>query len=163
MKNKYLIMALIVIILPVSGCIQSDTSKINELAPTINNHIKQGDKSFNDAAWNVNNFNYDNALQKCENATAEFNLAKSAAQDANEFAKNSQDYVYIQYFGLVINEIDAKISATSELNMAIQFFAAGENETANNHVSSANRFMQKAVDFMNQKEEIVKKNPTKFS
>jgi len=162
MKNKYLILTLILIILPISGCIQSDTNKINELAPTINNHIKQGDKSFNDAAWNANNFNFDKALQNCENATGEFNLAKSAAQDANDFAKDTEDNVYIEYFGLVINEIDAKLSATSELNMAIQFFATGDNETANTHVSSANQFMERAVEYMNQKEEIVKQNPSKF-
>ncbi|MGC9516725.1 MAG: hypothetical protein ACP5C3_03390 [Methanomicrobiales archaeon] len=162
MKNNYLILILILGIIFLSGCIQSDTSKINELAPNINNHIKQGDKSFNDAAWNTNNFNYQEASQNCANATSEFNLAKSSANEANNLAKNTGDSVYIQYFGLVLNEIDAKLSATSELNLAIQYFAQGDNETANSYVSSSNDFMSKAVEYMDQKEVIVNNNPSKF-
>ena len=162
MDNKIIILGLITLIIFLSGCIQSDVSKIDGLSTSINTHLKNGDQNFNNAGYDANKFLYDQALKNCDNATAEYNQARSLASEGLTFANSSNDTVYTTYMQYVLDELDAKINATNELKTAIPFLMDNDTVNANNHVANANAFMSKSTDFNNQREDIVKQNPTKF-
>lgn len=144
------------------GCIQYEIDNINKLSPTINEHLKKGDEFYNEAAVNSNEYYFESGLENCDKALYEFNLAKSSARKALEYAINSDDDVFIEYLECTVGEIDAKINATSELKLAIQHFEEGDDTTANSHVYEANEFMEKAMEYKKKREEVVKQNPTKF-
>jgi hypothetical protein len=162
MDNKIIIVGLLTLVIFLSGCIQSDASKIDGLSTSINTHLKNGDQYYNNAGNNTNKFQYDTALTNCDNATAEFNQARSFATQGLTFANNSNDTVYITYMQDVLDEIDAKINATNELKTAIPFLKNNDTVNANIHLGNANGFMAKAIDFNTQRENIVKQNPAKF-
>lgn len=162
MDNKIIILGLVTLIIFLSGCIQSDVSKIDGLSTSINTHLKNGDQYYNNAGYNDNKFQYDLALKNCDNATTEFNQARSLASEGLTYANNSNDTVYSTYMQYVLDELDAKINATNELKTAIPFLMDNNTVNANNHAGNANGFMSKATDFNSQREGIVKQNPTKF-
>ena len=87
---------------------------------------------------------------------------ESLASQGFTYAQNSNDTVYINYMQYVLNEIDAKINATNELKTAIPYLMDNDTVNANTHVSNANGFMNNATTFNNQRQDIVKQNPTKF-
>ncbi len=164
MNNKIIIIVVLVaVVVSISGCIQSDTSQINSVSPTINNHLKNGDVDFNNAVVNTNNFQYIQALSNCENASSEYNTALSSAQQAATYAANSNDPVLVNYTNLVTSEINAKINATSQLQIAITYLAQNDTVDANNHIDEANEFMANATEFSAQRNTIIKQNPTKFN
>ncbi|KAF5086845.1 hypothetical protein [Methanobacterium aggregans] len=162
MKNKILIISLLVLVVGLSGCIDSGASKIDGLAPSINSHLKTGDTAYNQAVYHANRFQYDKALEDCSNATNEFNAAKSSADQALTYAKDSNDNVFVSYMGYLVNEIDAKVNATSELQLAIPYMQQNDTSSANVHRDLANNYMNQAVDFKAKRDAIASQNPSKF-
>lgn len=162
MQNKILIVALVILTVSFSGCIQSDVSKIDQSAATINNHLKAGDEYYNNAASDSNQQLYIKALEECDNATNEFTQAKSSAQDAYTYSKNTKEVVFIEYIQNVLSEIDAKLNATSELKTSITYFQKNSTTTGNQHLTLANNYMDQALVFKGNRESIVQQNPTKF-
>jgi hypothetical protein len=162
MDNKIILLGLVMLVIFLSGCIQSEASKIDELTTSINSHLKNGDVYYNNAGTDTNKFFYDMALKNCDNASSEFNQARSFTTQGLTYAKDSNDTVYVNYMQTVLNEIDAKINATNELKSAIPYLMDNDTVNANNHVSNANEFMDKAITYNDQREQIVKQNPTKF-
>jgi hypothetical protein len=162
MQNKILIVALVILTVLFSGCIQSDASRIDQSANTINNHLKAGDDYYNSAASDSNKQLYSKALEECDNATNEFSQAKSSAQDANTYAKNSKEVVFIEYVQNVLNEIDAKLNATSELKTAVTFLQKNSTTTGNQHLTLANNYMEQALVYKGNRESIVEQNAAKF-
>ena len=162
MDNKIIILGIVVIIIFFSGCIQSDSSKIDGVSTSINTHLKSGDGDYNNAGTDANKFLYSKGLKEIDNASSEFNLAKSFASQSFTYAQNSNDTIYINYMQSVLNEIDAKINATNELKTAIPYLMDNDTVNANIHIGNANGFMNKATTFNDQRENIVKQNPTKF-
>jgi hypothetical protein len=63
---------------------------------------------------------------------------------------------------LTLQELDAKINATTELKMAIPLFKGNDTTSANEHVDLANQYMRSSQEFKIQKQNIVKQNPNKF-
>ena len=161
MDNKIIIVGIIILITFLSGCIQSDISKIDELSQSINIHLKNGDDQFNNAVSNTNKANYNNALTYCENATSEFQKARTYAFEGVTHAKNSNNTIYINYMQLVLDEIDAKLNATNELKTAIPLINNNVTD-ANNHIGNVNHFMEIATSCYDQRKVIIKENPGKF-
>jgi hypothetical protein len=162
MDNKIIILGLVIIVVFLSGCIQSDSSQIDVLATSINTHLKNGDGDYNTAGIDTNEFLYSAALDECNNASSEYNQAQSLASQGLTYAQNSNDTVYASYMQSVLNEIDAKINATNELKTAIPYLQDNNTINANIHSSNVNGYMDDATTFNNQRENIVKQNPTKF-
>ena len=162
MGNKFIILVFMTLIIFFSGCIQSDSSKIDGVSTSINSHLQKGDEYFNTAGSDANKFLYDMALKNCDNATGEFNQARSFAAEGYTYAKNSNDTVYINYMQYVLDEIDAKLNATNELKTAIPYLQNNDTVNANDHVGNANQFMDIATQFNAKREEIIKQNPSKF-
>lgn len=162
MDNKFIILGIVTLIIFLSGCIQSDASKIDGLSTTINSHLKKGDDFYNNAGYDTNKFLYDLALKNCENATNEFTQARNYADEGLTYAKNSNDTVYLNYMQNLVNEIDAKMNATNELKAAIPYLVDNDTSNANSHIGDANAFMDDATNFNSIREQIVKDNPSKF-
>ena len=164
MKNKIipLILIMIIIIVALSGCIQSGIDNINDIAPTINDHLKKGDDYYNQASLNVNNYLLDNASSDCDNAISEFNAAKSSAEQALTYAQDSNNSVFINYMQDTVGEIDSKLNATLELQQAIPYFQQKDSLDGNSHVVLANQFMDQAIEYKAKKDSLVKQNPSKF-
>lgn len=162
MDNKFIILGMVTLIIFLSGCIQSDASKIDGLSTSINSHLKKGDDFYNNAGYDTNKYLYDMALSNCENATSEFTQARNYADEGLTYAKNSNDTVYLNYMQNVVNEIDAKMNATNELKTAIPYLSDNDTSNANSHIGDANSFMEEATNFNSIREQIVKDNPSKF-
>lgn len=162
MDNKFIILGIVTLIIFLSGCIQSDASKIDGLSTTINSHLKKGDDFYNNAGYDTNKYLYDLALKNCDNATSEFTQARNYADEGLTYAKNSNDTVYMNYMQNVVNEIDAKMNATNELKAAIPYLSDNDTSNANSHIGDANAFMDDAKNFNSIREQMVKDNPSKF-
>ena len=162
MKNKIVILVVIMFVIFFSGCIQSNISQIDGLSSTINSHIKNGDQYYNNSGKAVNQFQYSTALNYCNNASNEFNLAQNSAKQGLTYAQNSNDTVYVNYMQNVVNELDAKINATKELKEAISYLQDNDTVNANTHIGNANDLMNNAVQFNNLRQQIIQQNPTKF-
>ncbi|MEL7669306.1 hypothetical protein [Methanobacterium sp.] len=165
MKNKILPLLLVIFmmaIVAISGCIQSDASSINGLSSTINNHLKNGDSYYNTAVTNVNKYSLDNASSNADSALSEFNSAKTSAQKALSYAQNSKDSVFTEYMQNFMGEIDAKINATSQLQQAVTYFKQKDSTNGNSHVTLANSYMDRSIQYETANNNLVKQNPSKF-
>jgi hypothetical protein len=162
MRNYVIILTLVTLTVFLSGCVGSQISNIDQLATKINENMKNGNSYYNQAATSINKFLYDIALVQCNSAASQFDLAKSSSQEALIYARTSQDQVYINYLQLTVNEVDAKINATTELKLAIPLYQANDTRTANTHVTLANGYMKKSLEYEAQRQTIVDQNPNKF-
>jgi hypothetical protein len=160
--NRLIIISVVLAIVFLSGCVQSDVSSINDMTISINNHLKKGDEYYNQSATNTNKLNLNQALKDANNANTEYSSAQASAQTALNSAKNSNDGIYIDYIQNALFEIQAKLNATSELKTAITLLDSNGTSSANNHLSLANDFMDKALQYKKNRDEIVKQNPNKF-
>lgn len=161
MNNKIIIVGIIILITFLSGCIQSDISKIDGLSPSINVHLKNGDAYLKNAINDTNKASYNSSLKNCENATSEFKQAKKFASEGFTYAKDSNNTLYINYMQSVLDEIDAKLNATKELQTAIPLLM-NNNTNANYHLNYVNDFIDKAKVCYSQRNAIIKQNPDKF-
>lgn len=159
---RIVIVAVILITVFLSGCIQSDISNINDMSISINDHLKKGDEYYNQSADNTNKMILTQALKDAESAIIEYTSAQTSAQTALNSAKNSNDGIFIEYIQNAIYEIQAKLNATSELKTAINLLQNNDTYNANSHLGSANDFMSKALIYKKNREDIVKQNPGKF-
>ncbi|WBF08784.1 hypothetical protein [Methanothermobacter thermautotrophicus] len=162
MKRIHFIILLILVV-AVSGCINSGNGSINQLVPEINDHIKKGDSYFNESAIAANSFKLDEALSKCELAASEYRSARDLASEALGYARNGADPIIVNYLEILVSELDAKINATIELKNAIQMLSINETENGNSNIEMANSYMRTAKELESERMEIVKKNPEKFS
>jgi hypothetical protein len=165
MKNKILPLILVISLIAVvaiSGCIQSDASSINGLSSTISNHLKNGDNYYNTAVINSNKYSLDTASSNADSALSEFNSAKTSAQKALSYAQNSKDGVFTEYMQNLMVEIDARINATSEFQQAISYFKQKDSTNGNSHVTLANSYMGRSIQYETENNNLVKQNPSKF-
>ena len=162
MKNKIILLIVLVLVVAFSGCVQSDATKINGISSEVNTHLKNGDNYFNKAASDLNKFTYNTTAVNCNNALTEFNSAKSSAQEGLNYAQNTNDSVLINYMQLTVSEIDARVNATLELQQAITYLQTKDSTNGNPHVTNANQYMDTSMDYKTKKDNIVKQNPSKF-
>lgn len=160
--KRIIVVAVVLLVVFLSGCIQSDVNNINDLAGTINSHLKKGDDYYNKSATGANRLSLSQALTDSNSASDEYSLAQTSAQTALASAKNINDGIYIDYMQNALLEIQAKLNATSELNSAIKLLQNNQTSSANVHLDSANSYMVKAMDYKNNRDDIVKQNPSKF-
>lgn len=160
--NRILVVAVILAVVFLSGCIGSDISNINDMASSINSHLKKGDDYYNRSAINTNRLSLNQALTDSNSARDEYSLAQTSAQTALNSAKNANDGIFIDYVQNALLEIQAKMNATSELNTAIKLLQNNQTTSANTHLLAANDYMNRAQQYKANRDEIVKQNPTKF-
>lgn len=162
MQSKMLILTLITLTVFLGGCLQSDVGRMNDMAISINNHLIRGDEYYNLSASHTNQELYSQALAESNNASYEYGLAQSTANEAYNSAKNTQDPIYIDYMQNVLLELEAKLNATTELKNTINFLQNNQTSEANKSMNLANNYMDKALEYQKNRKEIVKQNPSKF-
>lgn len=160
--NRIIVVAVVLLVVTLSGCVQADISNINDLTASINSHMKNGDEYYNSSAANTNYNYFSKALSDSNSASGEYSMAQTSAQTALTSAQNANDDVLIDYVQNAILEIQAKLNATSELNQAIELLQKNDTEGANTHLFEANEYMNSALQYRSNRDEIVKKNPSKF-
>ncbi|MEN6329398.1 MAG: hypothetical protein ABFC91_03815 [Methanobacteriaceae archaeon] len=162
MRKWTLILVLLILVIFSSGCVNSDLSRMDQLASTINDHLQQGDSYYNQAVASANKFQYEPALTQANSASSEFDQGRSSTQEALIYAQNSKEQVYINYFQLTLQELDLRINATSELKMAIPYLQSNETSTANQHLNLANDYMEQSINLKTQKDDLVTQNVAMF-
>ena len=162
MKNKIIPLIVLMFVVSLSGCIESDATQISGLSSTINDHLKNGDNYFNNAASNLNKYSFNSTASNCNNALSEFNSAKTSAAQGLNYAQNSKDDIYIQYMQLTVAEIDSRVNATTELQQAINYLQMKNSVNGNSHVALANQYMDASMGYKTKRDNIVKQNPSKF-
>ncbi|HTX61326.1 MAG TPA: hypothetical protein VMC48_03380, partial [Methanobacterium sp.] len=86
--NRIIVIAVILVIVFLSGCVQSDINNINDMSMSINAHLQKGDDYYNQSATNTNKMLLNQALTDCNNAYNEYSSAQTSAQSALTTAKN---------------------------------------------------------------------------
>lgn len=162
MRKVIILFALIILTVSLSGCLNTQVAQIDQLTEIINEHLHSGDTYFNQAATSTNRYSYYQAQEQCNNATSQYNLAKTSTQEALIYSKNIQDQVYITYLQITLQEVDAKLNATNELMLAIPLFMNNDTTTANTHVDLANQFMDSSLEYHKQRQDLIQENPNKF-
>ena len=166
MLNKFnklvVVVTVLTLVIIVSGCITSDVGNINSQAININNHVKSGDQYYNQSASDANKLLFAQASSEANNASNEYNQSQTAAQDAYNSAKNSNDAVFVEYLQNVLFEVQAKLNASSELKTSINYLKNNETSLGNEHLQNANNYMNQALQYENASEVIVNQNPSKF-
>ena len=164
MKVKIIILIIIISIIAISGCINGsyNINKINQLSPSISEHIHNGDESYNKSATYLNSKNSENSINESENAMNEYNAARTLASESLKYAENEKEDTYINYIKLVILEIDSKLNATTELQEAAKLFRTNKIYYGNQKLKLANEYMQNSKNYNKQKNEIIKQNQNKF-
>lgn len=160
--NRIFVVAVVLLVVFLSGCIQSEISSINDMSSTVNVHLKKGDEYYNQSATNANKKVLGQALVDSNNAKDEYSLAETSAETALNSAKSVNDAVFIEYIQYALLEIQAKSNATKELNTAIQLLQTNQTTSANTHFVAANNYMNQALQFKADRAEVVSQNPTKF-
>jgi outer membrane murein-binding lipoprotein Lpp len=167
MKNKIILVGVLLMVIAISGCINSDIDAINQIMPKLSDNIESGDVNFNSAVNALNSNNVAIAYSKANTAIDKYNSAKSNLEDIQKYSKNLNDTEYIEYINLISDELDFKINASSNLqsisnlqaiNQASQF----QIDNYNNEVSNINYYMREGVKIQNKRNNIVKNNLDKF-
>ncbi len=160
--NKIIIVSVVTLVIIVSGCINSDVGNINAQATNINNHVKTGDQYYNQSASDTNKQQFTPALTESNNANNEYTQAQTAAQSAYNSAQNSNDAIFVEYLQNILYEVQAKLNATTELKTSINYLKNNDSSNGNQHLTTANNYMNKALQYENNSQEIINQNPSKF-
>ncbi|MCL2116685.1 MAG: hypothetical protein FWH29_10755 [Methanobrevibacter sp.] len=161
MDKKIIIATVLFVTIAISGCITSSIENIDLTMSEISQNIVDGDRNYNEAVKYVNSRNYDAADEKIKNAITSFNEGQNkflSIDNVNEI----NETIYTQYINLIKEEISLKQNATINLQLAIQYYKSGNNETANGYVTKANSFMTQGVVIQNQRHNLAVNNPDKF-
>lgn len=161
MNEKVIIAIVLLFTVAISGCIGSPVDNINLIMPKISEDIVSGNDNYNEAVNFVNSRNYDAADQKIKKSTASFTEAQNKLLSIDSIPQLN-DTIYVQYIELIKQELSFKLNATMDLQLAIQYFKAGNNETANEFVTKANSKMSQGVSIQKQRQALVVNYPDKF-
>ncbi|MDR2831112.1 MAG: hypothetical protein LBB45_08830 [Methanobrevibacter sp.] len=162
MRNKIIVIAILVFVIAISGCINSDMDSINQSIPKLNDNIKNGDLNFNLAVDGLNSNKIANANAKIELAIGNFKNAKINIEDIKRTYKNLNNTKYVTYIDLISKELEFKTNATLSLQSAIQVYS-GEKTTFNRYVDNANDYMKNGVAIQMERYKLVLNNPDLFN
>ncbi|MDR1721841.1 MAG: hypothetical protein LBR24_02195 [Methanobrevibacter sp.] len=162
MKKYIIIIAVLLSLVVISGCINSDMDNINNLIQQLNNNIVNGDLNYNAAVDDLNSHNYDDAAEKINIANENFNECKNKIAEIKQSYKKLNNSLYEDYIDLVGQEIDLKLNATINLKHALNNFQKGNNQTANKYVDYANNFMIDGIQIQKERDQLVSDNTDKF-
>ncbi|MDR3291361.1 MAG: hypothetical protein LBT10_04340 [Methanobrevibacter sp.] len=160
MKNKIIIISVLVLVIAISGCVNSDMESVNQIIPKLNDNMKNGDLNFNLAVNGLNSYNTEIAKVKVHLAIENFNNAKINIGDIQRTYKNLNNTNYITYIDLISKELESKINASLDLQSAVQ---TSSNELIfNRFVESANSYMETGFYYQDRRNTLVQNNPNLF-
>lgn len=127
----------------------------------ISDNIANGDKEYNDAVNLINNKNYDDALEKVLYASDNFN---KSSRDLLVIQNSSDNFkeVHKEYIVTIIDELELKQDAASNLVHAIYYFKNNDNSTGSSYGNKANSLMDEAIQYQDARNKLVNDNPNLF-
>lgn len=127
----------------------------------ISDNIANGDKEYNDAVNLINNKNYDDALEKALYASDNFN---KSSRDLLVIQNSSDNFkeVHKEYIVTIIDEVELKQDAASNLVHAIYYFKNNDNSTGSSYGNKANSLMDEAIQYQDARNKLVNDNPNLF-
>ena len=140
----------------------SSMDNINKSMPKISNKIVQGDKDYNESVELLNERYFDEANQKAESADENYNKSLEKLLKIRDKYEPDLNKVHIKYLDKIIDELKLKLKAVGELNQSIYYLRNYYNYTGSSHGTQANELMAKAVQYQNDRNDIVQKNPKLF-
>ncbi|MDR2544856.1 MAG: hypothetical protein LBD03_04830 [Methanobrevibacter sp.] len=162
MKNKIIVISVLVLVIAISGCVNSDMENINQIIPKLNDNIKNGDSNFNLAVDGLNTNKTDVAEVKVKTAIEKFNNAKTNIDEIQKNYKSLNNTKYINYIDLISEELDYKVNASLALQSAIRT-PSNNRQLFNEYVSYANSWMLKGFYTQDERNSLVLNNPNLFN
>lgn len=163
--NRKLLAVVIIILLAVIvfGLISSNMDYVNSSIPEISNKISTGDINYNNAVKDMNNKQYDNALNELNTAKSAFSSASSLLNDIKKDNSINSNDVYSSYLEATSNEVNYKENASSNLLIAVNALKNNNIPTANNYIYHAGNDMSQALIYQQERNQIVESNHDKFN
>jgi len=143
--------------------IDSSVENINHSMPSISDGIVQGDKDYNESVELLNERSFDEANQKAISAGDNYNDSLKKLEEIRQKYDKDLHEVHKDYIGTTMDELNLKLKAVDELKEAIYYLKMYYNYTGSTHGTEANDIMQDAVNYQNERNEIVQENPKLFT
>lgn len=156
----------IVVLLSISAAIitmDSSMETINKSMPKISEAIVQGDIDYNDSVESLNNRNFYEANQLAQSASKNYNESLDQLLKIRYKYEDDLNNVHKDYLDTAINELELKLKACEQLNQSIYYLENYYNYTGSNYGIEANDLMDDAVNYQNERNEIVQNNPKLFT
>lgn len=131
--------------------------------PAISDGIVQGDKDYNESVELLNERSFDEANQKAISAGDNYNNSLKKLEKIRDKYNKDLHEVHKDYIDTTIDELNLKLKAVDELKEAIYYLRMYYNYTGSTHGTEANDIMQDAVNYQNERNEIVLENPKLFT
>ncbi len=142
--------------------IDSSMDSINKTMPSISDSIVDGDNDYNEAVQLVNDKSFYEAKNKAISAGDNYNNSLNKLDDIRNNYSSDINEVQKDYIDTVIMELELKINAVDNLKEAIGCFELNSNYTGTSYASQANDLIYNAVEYQQQRDEIVKNNSDLF-
>lgn len=143
--------------------LDSSMDNINESMPAISNSIVQGDKDYNESVELLNSKNYEEANQKAISSADNYNNSLHKLEDIRDNYDKDLNEVHKDYIDTTINELQLKLKAVENLKESIYYLEMYDNYTGSDYGSYANEIMYDALNYQNQRNEIVQNNSKLFN
>ena len=166
MSSYIKIIIFIVVLLLISVAIvyvDSSLDNINESMPKISDSIVQGDKDYNESVDLLNTKYFEQSREKAISAEENYNDSLHSLQSIKDKYYKDLNEVHQDYIDTTINELELKLKAVSNLKDAIYYLEMYENYTGSAYGSDANEIMYDALNYQNERNEIVQNNSELFN
>ena len=160
-KRALIFIFLLVIIAIAIVYVGFSMNSLDNSMAEISDNIANGDKEYNDAVNLINNKNYDDALEKALYASDNFN---KSSRDLLVIQNSSDNFkeVHKEYIVTIIDEVELKQDAASNLVHAIYYFKNNDNSTGSSYGNKANSLMDEAIQYQDARNKLVNDNPNLF-
>lgn len=163
MNNKIVIVGILIAVVLVSGCINSEIGNLNKIINDLNKDIVNGDANYNKAINSLNSKDYVNAESSIFNASTSYTNAFNKVSESIKDAEGLNNTLYLNYLNIVKEEIQLKLNATNQLQLAVQSYKSGEADSGNTYSDKAIIAMTQAIIKQKERSKIAKNNPDKFN
>ena len=161
---KLIIFIVVLLFISVSVVyLDSSMDNINESMPEVSDSIVQGDKDYNESVELLNTRYFDQSREKAKSAEDNYNDSLHTLQNIKDKYNKDLNEVHRDYIDTTINELELKLKAVDSLKDAIYYLEMYENYTGSSCGSDANEIMYDALNYQNERNEIVQNNSKLFS
>ena len=161
---KLIIFIVVLLFISVSVVyLDSSMDNINESMPEVSDSIVQGDKDYNESVELLNTRYFDQSREKAKSAEDNYNDSLHTLQNIKDKYNKDLNEVNRDYIDTTINELELKLQAVDNLKEAIDYLESYDNYTGSAYGSDANEIMYDAVNYQNERNEIVQNNTELFN
>ena len=161
---KLIIFIVVLLFISVSVVyLDSSMDNINESMPEVSDSIVQGDKDYNESVELLNTKYFEQSREKAISSGDNYNDSLHSLQSIKDKYYKDLNQVHRDYIDTTINELELKLQAVDNLKEAIDYLESYDNYTGSAYGSDANEIMYDAVNYQNERNEIVQNNTELFN